>query len=781
MERHASLLSRSSSHDSAHRKPEPLLPLREIPSSGRLRFRSILGHCLYRRVFIWVIVSLVLGSIALLYSPDISVPGVVSYGKTKLSPTQQDAGHTIVVVTPDASGEGGSDRGKTDPHDSAESTTQHDDAKAKAGDDGAAVKSEVTDEEDNAFKDMPWLIFKHLDGYFHGLRALVHKSNHIPEYPNKTGQAPFPKPSINVHVPKPHPYNPYQHATGVKPCYLDQERRIPAPDIYAYTGLPQHMPDPVLGSYDLLGIRDDICFDRFGRYGPYGLGYSKIRGGVGVGDETENAGSEAVWAKTGQINYNRIDWSKAQERCSAENGHRLLQVDEETEELPSSKQDRVGKKGRVALVARCYQGFKWTEMVILNFRAMVTELALKSGGEYTVHILLHVRDDSLPIWADDVTTQRLLDSEIPAEFHGMVTLWNEPQMKLFYPGNFGDPLDNPSGTGVHGVYRSAHLALQVFATQHPEYEHFWNWEMDMRVMGNYYEILDRIGHWADKQPRRQLWERSSRYYVPEFHGSWQNFTRQVQRDTELSDQVSVFGPVLFPGRQPLRHEQWGGEVLPDSCSFGRDRAQCGVGEAADLITLNPIFDTDASGWVFSEDVTGYDNPSSSQPPRKSSIVTAARLSRRLLLSMHEEVWRYRHTMFSEMFPPTVALHHGLKAVYAPHPIYLDRAWQPLGSAVETAFNSGENNSTSGANSPFDMKNEHIHKGSSWYYHSEFSGLLWRRWLGYAQMDGRGSHGGRGGQGTRRGGKAEESLASSSGRLCLRSMLLHPIKHERPSD
>ena len=162
-------------------------------------------------------------------------------------------------------------------------------------------------------------------------------------------------------------------------------------------------------------------------------------------------------------------------------------------------------------------------------------------------------------------------------------------------------------------------------------------------------------------------------------------------------------------------------------------------------------------------------------------MTAARLSRRLLLSMHEEVWRYRHTMFSEMFPATVALHHGLKAVYAPHPVYLDRAWQPLGSSIAAAFNGGENNSTSGRHSPFDLENEHIHKGASWYYHSEFPGLLWRRWLGYAQLDGRGQYGGRGGEGTTRGGNEEESLESSSGRLCLRSMLLHPIKHELPTD
>ncbi len=139
----------------------------------------------------------------------------------------------------------------------------------------------------------------------------------------------------------------------------------------------------------------------------------------------------------------------------------------------------------------------------------------------------------------------------------------------------------------------------------------------------------------------------------------------------------------------------------------------------------------------------------------------------------------RHAMFSEMFPATMALHHGLKAVYAPHPVYLDREWDL--DIVDLSFNSGRDASTSGHGSPFDYENEHNHKGSSWYFNSEFSGLLWRRWLGYAQMDGRGADGGRGGQGTLRGGKAEEERQDGTGRMCLRSMLVHPIKWEHPDE
>lgn len=593
--------------------------------------------------------------------------------------------------------------------------------------------------------------------------------------------APFPRPPISKEVPKPRPYNPYQADDDRQTCYLDQDNTIPAPAMYAYQGIPQYMPEPSLGSYEVLGLRDDVCFDRFGRYGPYGLGYTKRQGGSGVGLDTESSGSEAVWAESGQIDYNRVNWGDAQERCSAANQHRFLEPDTLTKQLPVSEESRKGKRGRIAVVIRCYTGFKWTELSILNVRAMITELSLKSGAEYSVHLLLHVRDDTQPIWADDVTVQRVLDANVPGEFHSTVTLWSESQMRLFYPGYFGKSLKNPSGGDIHGVYRSAHLALQIFAMQHPEYEHFWNWEMDMRYLGNYYELLDRLGRWAGEQPRPLLWERSARYFIQALHGSWENFTQSVQLDTMHSSEHPILGPVSFAGRKALRHEQLGESLLPDSCASNRDWGLCGVGEAADLVTLNPIFDTFESGWVFSDDVTGYDEPSSLEPPRRCAIVTASRLSRRLLAAMHEQVWRHRHSMFAEMFPASVALHYGFKAVYAPHPVLLDRAWYPVGTSVDGAFNGGRDHSTSGKGSPFDFDNEHNHKGTSWYYNSEFAGLLWRRWLGYAQMDGRGRFGGRGGQGTLRGGLSEESRQDSTGRMCLRSMLVHPIKHERPTE
>ncbi len=625
-----------------------------------------------------------------------------------------------------------------------------------------------------------------LDGYYNGLRSLVPVSEYKPEYP-QSSHAPESETSISpVHhteLPRPNVFRPHPDYDSeeyrkkyfqVQPCYLNEEKSILPPDLYAYEGIPQGQAEPAMGSYDLLGIRQDVCFDRFGRYGPYGLGYSLEQGGVGAGVETEKEGSDAVWEKTGKIDYVGINWASAQEQCFLKNQDRFftgnVTLDAElADEYPE-------KIDRTAVVIRMFTGFKWTTHTLLNFRAMISELSLKSGGEYDVHFLLHVHDNDAPIWADEATVQRILDENVPRELHGLCTLWSEAQMRLYYPGSFGAAFENPSNGDIHGVYRSAHMPLQHFAMMHPEYAHFWNWEMDMRWTGSYYELFDRLGKWAAKQGRLGMWERSAKYYIPAFHGNWDNFTQLVEEETLATRKRSVLGPVSFPGKTSLRY---GEDFLPESCAAGSDMSQCGVGEDADIITLNPIFDTEESGWVFASDATGYDTKLE-KPPRRSSIVTASRLSRRLLSVMHEETWRMHHSMFSEMFPSTMAFHHGLKAVFAPHPVYLDRAW-PIRN-IDKTFNGGRDHSTGGHGSPFDLDNEHNFKGTSWYYNSEFAGLLWRRWLGYPQLDGRSdNNGGRSNEGTLRGGRHEEEDPSGSGRLCLRSMLVHPIKWENPAD
>ncbi|KAI1845171.1 hypothetical protein JX266_008718 [Neoarthrinium moseri] len=777
MEKVSNLILRKSDSFSSilSKKEEAFLPMALKPKP-KFRLKALLSHCLYRRVVIWTLVAIVLLSVTL-FNPRIAhshrnVLDLVPLGKGEIPESKAaklDSGASLRVQD--------SMRHEESPKESKDGEKQDE------GDSSDAKGSKKKPKKNGPH----WLDYKHLDGYYNGLRSLVSFSEYKPEYPVPPEAAHATADVSSVHntkLPTPTPYSPQPDYDSseykakyhkVNKCYLDPEDKVPVPDVWAYSGVPQGQAKPALGSYDLFGLREDVCFDRFGRYGPYGLGYSVQAGGTGEGTDTENEGSSVIWEKNGQIDWDGMDWADAQERCVKANEHRF-NTGNETRDAETAAQSQLMKIDRTAVVIRTYVGFKWTAHALLNFRAMISELNIRSGGEYDVHFLLHVRDPETPIWADPSTAQRVLDANVPKEFHGICTLWSEPQMKLYYPGSFGETFENPSNGDIHGVYRSAHMPLQHFANLHPEYAHFWNWEMDMRWVGSYYELFDRLGKWGAKQSRQGMWERASKYYIPELHGNWDNFTELVDHETRSAGRRPIMGPVIFAGKTNLQHGEEG--FMPASCATGLDPNMCGVGEDADLITLNPLFDTNESGWVFASDATGYDQRFQ-QPPRRCAIVTASRLSRRLLSVMHEETWRLHHSMFSEMFPPSMALHHGLKAVYAPHPVYLDRAW-PV-EAIEKNFNGGRDHTSGGHGSPFDLTNEHNHKGTSWYYNSEFAGLLWRRWLGYPQYDGRGDGGGRAGEGTLRGGRVEEADRDKSGRLCLRSMLVHPIKWENPAE
>ncbi|TKA25443.1 hypothetical protein B0A50_06310 [Salinomyces thailandicus] len=605
-----------------------------------------------------------------------------------------------------------------------------------------------------------WQHYNRLDGYYNGMRTLVPYSEYQPE--NQWNQS-YPPPRLSAEemtaLPKEPPmdpvkYDPYEDLldgrSAIKQCYLDEAETMPAPDIYAYPGLPQNMSLPFYGSYSELGLQEDVCFERFGRLAPYGYGLDERRGGLGAGNQSENAGADKVFAMLGNLNYSSMDWGGAQRRCREKNEHRF------------SEQHKGGKRPvqRQAYVLRTWTGYNYGEHEILSMRAMINELALKSGGEYDVHLLLHVKNNSLPIWASDDLYRETLEANVPREFWNITTLWSEKQMEMYYPDPFPDNFANMAGSNLHGVYRSAHFALQWFSQQHLEYDYFWNWEMDIRYTGHYYDLNNRVGKWARAQPRKGLWERSRRFYIPARHGNYANFTNTVAAETLAADYAAndiqqsgplpVWGPVQdFPNRGMLSPPA---NIIPPT-TYAADTYTWGVDEPADLITFNPLFDPSHTNWVFSWDITGYDR-SLPPPPRRAAIITCARLSRRLLDTMHAETWQMRHTMFPEMWPPSVALHHGLKAVYAPHPVYFDRDWDP--AYMDQVLNYPE---TVWA-SPFGWGENNL-LGSSFYYNSGFSGALWRRWLG--QREGA------------EGGKSWEE--SGSGRLCLRAGLFHPVKHE----
>lgn len=656
-----------------------------------------------------------------------------------------------------------------------------------------------------------WESFPFLERYYGGIRAIVPRSENKPEYPGdgetvptiSNGSVPA-NPQISAGTTaKSTAFSPYPQYSSSEyldaheakvDCFIDKAEKIKVPLTQSYAGIPQGMPEPVMGSNDLFGMQD-VCFDRFGRLGPYGLGYSLKRGGTGASLNGDRDGVDEVWRVEPEVDYRTIKWVEVQSRCAAANKARFKDLpksqteefnimptgalasraeDSEHKDYEDEKSKSSKKSPRTIVLIRTWWDFEYTPEAILYLRTLIAELSLQSGAEYTVHFLIHVKDNNVPIWSDEETYNRVLRDSLPEEFRGMGTLWTERQMLLMY-GDLEETRmrDLP----VHGVYRSTYMPMQYFAHLHPEFDFIWHWEMDIRYTGHYYHLLDSVTKWAKEQPRKGLWERNGRFYVPSEHGTWEDFRQMVRVQTEQGTNSAnnmwsglKVGNPNFAGGDTKRigdRSIWGPErpeddnvemdadVLPPT-PYEKDKYEWGVGEEADYITFNPMFDPDGTSWLLAEDVTGY-NRTRGLPPRRTAIITAARLSRKLLLTMHNETLFNRHTMFSEMWPASCALHHGFKAVYAPHAEYIDRRWPT--KYLESVFNGGRNGASGGARTSVFGDREHNFRGTTWYYNAGFPEVLWHRWLGYKfNNDG-----------------GEEWELAGEGRMCLPPMLLHPIK------
>lgn len=595
-----------------------------------------------------------------------------------------------------------------------------------------------------------------LDAFYHGVKTLVDYSHWIPEQSKGSGDV-----RLLDKIPfEPVLANPYNHLDEVQTCYLDEDEAVPAPDVFSFPGIPAFQPAPYFGGYEELGMKPNQCWERFGRLGPYGYSYPKSKGGFGL--EMPPSDEPTLDQLIQKPDYSRINWDKVQKKCLDKNRARFG-LDKDAAKPEGAMLSRLwsqaekvtgGKKPlpRNAFLLRAWTGIEWTPMRIINTRALISELALKSGGQFDVHIFMHVTDDSIDI-SNPTTAQKVVHDNVPEEFWDITTPWSVPDMAEYYPGFRDDmTLENDSQKPLYSVYRIPHFALQWFAQRHPEYEYFWNWELDLRYTGHYYEFFSSSAKWADKQPRKYLWERNERFWIPGLHGRYSDFMDLVEKETVASKEPSPWGPMINEGIVSTA-------TYPPT-TIERDNYEWGVGEAADLIAYSPLFDPAKNAWSLRYDITGYND---TVPPRRTSIITVGRFSRRLLQAMHEEVSRNKHTMFPEMFPGSMALHHGLKAVYIPHPIYFDRRW-PL-DRLDSIFNHAETPELSVYYWPFTPgTSEHNFFTSTYYYNTEFGPQLWHRWLGQEDA-----------------GIGGKEMEKESGRMCLRGVLMHPVKFDFPTD
>ncbi|KAH8197873.1 hypothetical protein TruAng_007972 [Truncatella angustata] len=686
-----------------------------------------------------------------------------------------------------------------------------------------------------------WESYPFLTRYYGGIRNLVSIQNNVAEYPRAEDELPLDKLSFinftedsSLHkraIPESkeflkHPKSIFQTTPEkISECFLDADNKVRVPPIRYYEGRPSGFPEAVVGSYDIFGINEDICYERYGRYGPYGLGYSQRTGGLGVGEHGEKEGSEQTWSTVHQVDWRNMDWADAQRRCYRSNANRYealpdrtptprgFFVDDKTtnatlvardmlseaiaaEDVTTTKagsKEVTTKSPRTAVVIRCWDEYFFQEEDLMNLRSLITELSLASGGRYDIHLLVQVRNDAAhPIWADHAIYEQRIRDVIPREFQGLVTFWTETQMLALYQGIY-DLFARGPDLPVHGVYRGLAMAMQYFAYQHPEYDYFWQWEMDIRYTGHYYDFFTKIENWAKEQPRKGLWERNARFYLPSVHGTWDDFRQMArvqaemgtagadniwkginQKDKPKAQSAPRGDKIIWGPERPVEENDWfetENDPKPDT-TYEKDKYAWGVGEEAEYIAFNPMFDPEGTTWGLADDITGY-NTTHEKPPRRAQIITASRMSRRLLLTMHRMTAFKKQFAFPEMWPATVALQHGYKAVFAPHPLYVDREWPT--AVVAQTLNNGKNGASGGSRTSVFGDREHNLRGFTWFYDSGFAPNLYRRWLGL-KVNNDGGEEFELTEDKTKNASTVSLLRGGEGRMCLPPMLLHPIKN-----
>lgn len=552
-------------------------------------------------------------------------------------------------------------------------------------------------------------------------------------------------------------------------------------DVLVFKGRPRNFPDPGFGSYSTLGLDRNLCFERETRMGQYGLA--------------------PVMDKDGKpINWDKVNWGELQNKCRERNSARFAAtgppnpyVDEDDDsESPDLKKygdpaadpdspDAVlqtmkrfwrgqpgssvrqrsikgvfenkrafnsttkVKEARTALLLRSFTGKTYNDNDKQAIRSLITELSLRTGGEYQVFLFVHYRESEFDIWASEDLYRQAVEKHVPEEFRSITILWTEGAVDKMYP---------KLTSKARRVHNGQFLSVQMFMQEFREFDFVWNWEMDSRVVGQHYDVLNKLAEFGRKQPRRGIWERNERFYVPQHYGGYETkFRAAVDRQTAGEQ---IWGAPKVPVVKPIGPE-------PPTQTPEEDNYKWGVGEEADLITLAPIFNVVNSGWVMRNQVWGYRSEYFpwGKLPRRATIITQVRVSKRLLDIMHVEDSRGNHVA-SEMVTQTTALLHGLKAVYAPMPVFFDRAWS--GSQLAKWFNGGPKGQSGSFGSAMGWGQEGRYLGSTWYYRAIPPQRLYNNWMGYEDT-----------------GIGGPEWEAHNGRTCLPSMILHPIKEVKPTE
>ncbi|CAG8376846.1 unnamed protein product [Penicillium salamii] len=564
--------------------------------------------------------------------------------------------------------------------------------------------------------------------------------------------------SANASHPIPFIYDPYPAYNGrawrrkfhgsFKPCLgprgRDLSRKSVEDMMQVYKGNQAGFPEPRFGSHEAIGLDGAVCADRYSRFGAYGF---------------DGDGEDEVpgFTRPPRVPWHEIDWNWLQYLCLERNADRyetIATVNSSQQnplafdlpEVPHKQWEpmEVGVKQfhpRSAVLIRAWNGLNWKSHHREYLRALIMELSLHSGGEYQIYVLIHVKDNDMPIFSDSKTIKRLRES-IPEEFRNMALFFNNKLLEAWYPK-----------IEEHTPQLQHHQPLQIFSQLYPHFDYYWQLEMDGRHTGHSYHFMDRAVSFAREQPRKYLWERNAYFYTPGAHGNWSQFTEMVHESLADRSDNTIWGPVIGTGIRPLGPD-------PPVSHPDKDNYTWGVGEEADFLTFLPIFNPKDTSWTFPDKIWNFKY--GEKTPRRAAVITMGRYSKRLLDLIHHAQATKGLGLASEMTGASWALFHGLKAVFVPHPIYADGQWTP--QELARIYNPGPPENINGGSDSiwnFDHIFDHITYQLSYMFTTHSAENLYRRWLGFrtAEHDG---------------GKTISE--DQFGRHCFPSMFLHTIKN-----
>lgn len=201
--------------------------------------------------------------------------------------------------------------------------------------------------------------------------------------------------------------------------------------------------------------------------------------------------------------------------------------------------------------------------------------------------------------------------------------------------------------------------LQLFAHFYPEFDHFWQIEMDTRFTGLVGKILQALHEFGKSQPYKQSYERASWTFIPRIHNSYQEFSAKINES--LNGGATVWGPL------PVSNDAMVPVGKTPAMKAIDDNFELGVGEDADLLTFTAVFDVlrfkTFDDWNFKDWHSGI----SGTDPRFGSVPAQARASRVLLEAIHNAQHNLNIKVHSEATLATFAFWNGLKVVGLPMP------------------------------------------------------------------------------------------------------------------